>query len=460
MNERMSNVMTRRDTLAYIGRVGLKVAYATLAMSVLDKVGAFEAWVDEVLAAELPKNYQTIAGTRIIDTSTGTAGITVSGVETGSATWSVSEITTPYYLRPRLPTPPTKVIKLTATSAVGGSYRMEWTVSVKPRDIGHFWFLVFAENLGGVTNNASILFSDTGSYTNRYSFGYNFTSIDEGVWRDVHIPFSLLSVAAGSPDPNATFTRLRLVFGAASTKTPTYYVCPVWVNRASKPVFTFSFDDKATEDFTNAYAYMQPRGLVGSLAITSGSGALSVANMQTMQSNGWSIHNHTHTHPSMPSLTEAQMVTEIETCQQYMIRNGLNSGPSAFVYPFGTADAASNAVVNRYYPYSFLANSATARQPLFDGIQNPNRILRATMDMPVSSATLIANINNAVNTGHSMNLYGHVVAAGAPTGQIDLTVFQAVCNHIMRLRDSNVIQQRNLETMLAGLNYPRRLRAA
>ena len=54
MNERMSNVMTRRDTLAYIRRVGLKVAYATLAMSVLDKVGAFEAWVDEVLAAELP----------------------------------------------------------------------------------------------------------------------------------------------------------------------------------------------------------------------------------------------------------------------------------------------------------------------------------------------------------------------------------------------------------------------
>ena len=82
------------------------------------------------------------------------------------------------------------------------------------------------------------------------------------------------------------------------------------------------------------------------------------------------------------------------------------------------------------------------------------------MDMPVSSATLIANINNAVNTGHSMNLYGHVVAAGAPTGQTDLTVFQTVCNHIMRLRDSNVIQQRNLETMLAGLNYPRRLRAA
>lgn len=448
--------MNRRGLFKLAGKVGLVSLASQVPWSWLEQAGLVGEYLAE--AAALPRNYAVSAGTQLTDTSTGTAGLAVSGLEAGSATWSLSEVTTPSYLRPRLPSQPSRVLKLQATSAVGGSYKTEWAVSVKPKDISHFWFLVFAENLAGLTNNASILFSDTGAYANRYSYGYSFTADNEGLWRDVRIPFSALSVAGGAPDVNATFTRLRLVFGAAVGAMPTYYICPVWINRASKPVFTLSFDDKDANDYTNAYAYMQPRGIPGSLAITSGSGTLSVANMQTMQTNGWSIHNHTHSHPSLPSLTDAQIADELGTCRDYMAANGINSGRSAMVFPFGATDARVNAVVAQYYPYAFITGSASAINPLFDGIQNPYFTSRSVMDVPTTANQLTTNIASAINQGVGMNLFGHSVRSGAGTGFTDLATLQTVVNVLTRLRDANVIDIRNMEDMLTGLVNPRRRR--
>lgn len=458
----MNYEMGRRDALNLIRKIGLVAGATVIPWKLFDSIGAGSAWIADAQAGVLPLNYSVQTGQALADTSTGIAGLVSSGVSGGDAVWSLSEVTTASFLRPLTPTAPTKVLKLMVTTpgTVNSTYQMDWTVSIVPRLLSQVWVIGRGENLGGGDHSGVAFLSEDGTFANywTWNFGYSTSSGDESVWRYLQRNKTAFSVGAGAPNANNTFTRLRLRLGANAGTSPTYYICPTWVNVYSKPVLTIGFDDRNLTDYTNAYAYMQPRNLPGYCALTSGIGTNTVPNLLTMQDNGWSMHNHSHSHPDFTTLNAGQMRSEVEQCRDYLSQNGLNTGTLAFVYPFGSRNALSDSVLSSYYRYTMLANSASADQVHWDGMAEPLRVTRAVFDTPTSAATMIANINAAVARGNAMNLYGHDVTAGAGAGKTDLTVFQTVMDHVYRLRNGNVVQVRNLQEMITGLTYPRFVR--
>jgi|CXWL01.1.fsa_nt_gi peptidoglycan/xylan/chitin deacetylase (PgdA/CDA1 family) len=406
----------------------------------------------------LPINYLIQAGNNLLDTSIGISGLVSHGPSGGDAAWALTEVSLPAFLRPSVPSAPSKVFKLQVTVAptLAASYQLDWTINTIPNMLGYVWFVGRGENLS-IDQGGTFFLSENGTFSNYYTanIGYAVSAGDESVWRFLPRLRSAFSVSGGAPNPALTFTRARIRLNAAVGTTPTYYICPVWANVASKPIVTFSFDDRNTNDFINAYPYLNARGLVGSLCLTSSLGTLEPGNIRTMQQSGWSMHNHSDSHPDFALLTAQQIRAEVTACQSYLHREHLDSGPSAMVLPFGSRSSLVDEIVREFYPYTFLANGTNAPMTLWDGAIEAARVPRVVMDTPTPAATIIANVNTAVNVGQSFNLYGHDVTAGAGAGKTDLATFQSVVDHITKLRDANVVQVRTLESLITGLQSPR-----
>jgi hypothetical protein len=94
------------------------------------------------------------------------------------------------------------------------------------------------------------------------------------------------------------------------------------------------------------------------------------------------------------------------------------------------------------------------------GVPNTNLTDRVAMDVPTTSATTIGRINSAVARGNSMIIYGHNTKVGAATGNLELSTFQAVMDHLYRLNQTGVVGNPNLEQLFTRRTNPRRRRIA
>lgn len=410
------------------------------------------------------QNYLIQSGSALVDTSTGIAGLAASAVWSGDATWSVSEVMDSAYLFPAGSLAPTKVLKVTCTAAGASdsSYRLEWSVNVTANTFNVITSFTRGENLGGQSQVGDFRLGQESGFTNYWVMNepHSASSGYESKW---YVPAQLLSSpnsTSGSPNLGNSIVRVRRILGAKAGTTPTYYIGPIRINTVGKPQIVITLDDGNVSDYETAFAYMQDRGLVGSCAINSSSPGMTVAQMQEMQAARWSFHNHLETHTNMTTMTAADMRDEIETCRAWLRRYDLDSGAQAFILPNGARNTTVDSVVAEYYPYTLMASGETKGFPTWGGIYNPRQVDRVSMDAPTSSATIIGYINSAVHSGHSLILFGHDVQESAPNNSTDLATFQAVVQHIARLRDSNVVDNRNLNEFFLGLTSPRHRRIA
>lgn len=99
------------------------------------------------------------------------------------------------------------------------------------------------------------------------------------------------------------------------------------------------FDDARTSVYTEAFAYMQPLGLVGTVYVVSSwvgtEGYCTWEQLQEMDAAGWSIANHTATHVELSTLTEQEIVTELTTCKAALDAHGLTKASAHVAYPYG-----------------------------------------------------------------------------------------------------------------------------
>lgn len=452
--------MTRREFFSLTRKVGLAGAALLVPWDFLQRIGAVEDWYAE--AAALPQNYLIQNGTVSVDMSSGTSVVTTQAVNTGDATWSVSEVTDEAFLWPKTPTKPTKALKIQCTGAgsVSSSYRVDFTVAVTPKSTHNLAFFSRGDNLGGGTQTGTVRLGETSGFAKYYEWNTPFSTSAgyESKWFPRVLPMASPFTTSGTPDPTVSHVRLRVIMGASTGTTPTYYLGSVWHNTIAKPQVVIVLDDTPTTDYTAAFPYMQARRLVGSCAVDQAGVGLTVNQMLEMQTAGWSMHNHTATHPNLTTLTAAQIRTELESCRSYLVENGLNSGPSVFVIPFGARNALVDSTVAEYYPYAVFSAGETVGFPIWPGIPTPGQIDRVSMDVPVTSSTIIGYINSAVARGNSIIIYGHNVTPSAVTGNTDVTSFQPIIDHLYRLVQANLVGNPNLEQLFARLVNPRRMR--
>ena len=114
---------------------------------------------------------------------------------------------------------------------------------------------------------------------------------------------------------------------------------------------TFWFDDGASEDYTAIYPLFEAQGEVGALSLITDTvdaeAGVTYAQALTMQNSGWEITNHTKDHTNLTTLTEAQIVDELEDSQTAFNSNGIY--PTVLAYPNNASNFLVRKLARKYF---------------------------------------------------------------------------------------------------------------
>jgi peptidoglycan/xylan/chitin deacetylase (PgdA/CDA1 family) len=119
-----------------------------------------------------------------------------------------------------------------------------------------------------------------------------------------------------------------------------------------KTVVSLTFDDQYQDQWRYAWPLMQAHGMLGTFyVLTSDTDnrytcCMSWAELDTLQAAGNDIGSHTITHPDLTTLSPADVQQEVCGSRQDLIAHGITD-PVSFAYPFGTYNAAVEAIVQQ-----------------------------------------------------------------------------------------------------------------
>lgn len=441
--------MNRRDICKLAGKVGLVALAAQVPWAWLERAGLVGEYVAE--AAALPQNYLMQTGSVLCDTSLGLSGIVGHQVHDGTASWSVSEATDLTYLRP---SGTSKVFRAEVTAAAvsgNSTYRFDFLLNTSLVNIRSLHQAI--HYTGGAGATIIWYLAQESSYNNYYVWNHVVDANQFGSWTSLDVSRHLPSQTIGSPAITNTFVRLRCLVRVPVGVTGTFYVGPIHTNWYSRPQVVVTFDDGWATDYTEAYAYMQDYGLVGSSAISGGNPLittpLSTAQIQEMSAAGWSFHNHTYTHTNLSTVAASVMRTEIQQCRDYLNTLGIVPDHNVFVLPQGGRNDTVDSVLREFgVQYSML--SIGPGVPLHWGVPSPLRVPRVFLESS-SLAAVKSSLDTAERLGHSLIFYAHKIGTATMT-QAD---FRSYMREIALRRDQNRVTVRNLTDLFSGLTRPR-----
>ena len=115
--------------------------------------------------------------------------------------------------------------------------------------------------------------------------------------------------------------------------------------------------------------------------------------LKSVLSRGVDIQNHTHSHTSLSSLSEIEIVSEIEISQKLIFEN-LGITPNLFAYPFGENSSLAQNIVSKYFDAAFGQHSGAfsinqkyfiPRFPLNENYGSIDRIKNASSVLPFNN---------------------------------------------------------------------------
>ena len=128
-----------------------------------------------------------------------------------------------------------------------------------------------------------------------------------------------------------------------------------------------------------------------------GNNYMSWSQLNDSLKRGVDIQNHTHSHTSLPKLTEAKVIEEIEKSQK-IIKNNLNITPNLIAYPFGETSALVQKIVAQHFDAAFGQHSGAfsidqryyiPRFPLNENYGSIERIRDASKSLPFQNISII-----------------------------------------------------------------------
>jgi len=110
------------------------------------------------------------------------------------------------------------------------------------------------------------------------------------------------------------------------------------VPRPTKPTVIFTFDDGRASVFDHAVPVLNYYDYPASTAVIPGRETnqkfLSVNQMGTLQSRGWDIMSHPQRANSLPTHTEEEQASLIESSKRWLLDHGFDGGSRFIVYPY------------------------------------------------------------------------------------------------------------------------------
>jgi len=286
-------------------------------------------------------------------------------------------------------------------------------------------------------------------------------------WNFVELPVSAMS---GTSTIGAAHNSIRLQIrhanaGGVATIITVY---GAWLTTGTGVAkLMIDFDDQFLTQYTEAFAYMRTKGLVGNIAViaqavgkTAGQidayDYCTLAQLQEMWAAGWDMMTHGYyPHNGAPlSSSEAAVAADIAANKRYMADNGMPGAESHYVFPAGQVvyPASLNALAaNAMVGARTTSNQSIPQQAW--GVDDVRLIGGYNIAAATGLATLQGAVDLAVNSGSTVCLYGHrIVTPVVDTGnELSVADFRALIDYIVTKRDAGLLDVVTRTQWVAGL---------
>jgi peptidoglycan/xylan/chitin deacetylase (PgdA/CDA1 family) len=190
---------------------------------------------------------------------------------------------------------------------------------------------------------------------------------------------------------------------------------------SSGGIFTITFDDGWKTTYTNAYPALKELGLKGNVAVNPDpidggwSGYMTLADLQVLSADGWSIVSHTLSHRDLTTLSASELDRELRDSQAWVQRNGF--GPTdVFIVPFHSWGTRERDAIKKYYT-RVRGYTIDQFEPPYYSSYPITRPLDLTAFEPeyapfttdAGRAKTLAVIDHAINNGQYVDIFFHKI---------------------------------------------------
>jgi len=273
----------------------------------------------------LPQNFIKIPASVLDACNSGDTGWTIGGYSI-----TLSADTTKF-------TSGTSSLKATTLLGSAGFNRFYKTADLNLNNSTYIEFDLYIDD--NFSASSVYLFTDA-TNNNYYLKGINVADLVVNAWNKVRIYKQDFTVGGGTPDFNNIIKKIQFTIAPKTGTNSTINIDNITANQKSLPKCVFTFDDGYTSVYTEAFPYMQARGIKGTVFVISGSvgnnNYMTLAQLTELHNAGWIISNHTATHQHLAELTKAEQRVELQTCIDWLKANGFSDGTPYVAFPYGS----------------------------------------------------------------------------------------------------------------------------
>ena len=340
---------------------------------------------------------------------------------------------------------------------------------------------IYCANWPASGTSIEIGFSSDGFVTK--SFKYTFSGIAAMNWVRPGIVYFTISTAE---DGTATFGGISAnawtsVGGQVATdqmnsvqvafnslNTYTLQVLGVWTNKKSTGKILMGFDDGLASQYTEAFSYMQAKGIRGTIALPheliGTAGYCTQAQLDEIYAAGWDFVGHSSSHPVLTLINIEAALNEVRK-NKYYCDGRYPRGADCMVYPENTYNANVTAECRKAgWRYMRAASRRFMSVDAF-GIDNADAIGSQTLST-MTLQQIKDIILSAANSGQVLWLYGHNIliannpaglggaAPTSPTTDYYRDDFRAIIDYIATLKSQGLVEDVTWSELQAHLDGP------
>jgi peptidoglycan/xylan/chitin deacetylase (PgdA/CDA1 family) len=277
---------------------------------------------------------------------------------------------------------------------------------------------------------AQILLSEDSSMTNFFYLNFLDYALDltNNEWYEMTFTRSEFG-SVGNPDWN-NISDIILRGWSSNGKTPTIYFDTLKsFSQGTKGHVSVVFDDGWDTQYSQAFTYMQTKGIRGNIfvipTLIGQSGRVTQANLDAMAAANWDISGHGEFR--LTTMSEADLRSDVTTTKAYLDGKGYK-GRNIFAYPEGQNNDLVRSVIGQSYGYARTINAFN--QPL--GYISPYRI-NAFSSIDTTSVDYTKKyIDDAIaNDEWAILVYHKIVASPTIETEYSIANFKAVIDYIV-----------------------------
>ena len=244
-----------------------------------------------------------------------------------------------------------------------------------------------------------------------------------------------------------TMVRVRLGIAPRAGENASVNVDDLRFGIIAKPKIIISFDDNSITQIGRGYPIMAANGQRGVVFITTGRvgnvGLMTLDHLRTLRDAGWDICNHTVSHLTLTTVSQAEMEADIDGGYDWLVANGFGETAKFFAYPNGYYN---DDVIAKLKERHVLARIAT-RIPMQTHFEIINyhdlqfKLHNLSVTNTTSVATVEAAIDRVIEGGSQLALLFHYLVSADPVPGEYLTAdFKSISDYLKSKQDVGLLE--------------------